>query len=112
MLASTHGVAVFHPNPNDYWRWTHTGLQRLFEQNGDWSEIHVAPGPGTASTLALLFGRFFHMLARRAHVRPLATPVVAVLNIAGAAIDSRVEMLREPIPGYLFANFHVTAVKR
>ena len=30
VLASTHGVMAFHPNPDDLWRWTHTGLERLF----------------------------------------------------------------------------------
>ena len=28
VLASTHGVQVYHPSPEDYWRWTHTGLTR------------------------------------------------------------------------------------
>src|SRR3990172_7220669 len=27
VLASTHGVQVFHPSPEDHWRWTHTGLE-------------------------------------------------------------------------------------
>src|SRR4051794_38628348 len=25
VLASTHGVQVYHPSPVDYWRWTHQG---------------------------------------------------------------------------------------
>ena len=37
VLASTHGVQVYHPSPTDYWRWTHTGLERLFARNGDWA---------------------------------------------------------------------------
>ena len=28
VLASTHGVQVYHPAPVDLWRWTHTGLDR------------------------------------------------------------------------------------
>ncbi|RPH55393.1 MAG: methyltransferase domain-containing protein, partial [Acidobacteria bacterium] len=36
VLASTHGVQVYHPSPTDYWRWTHAGLERLFRQNADW----------------------------------------------------------------------------
>ena len=31
VLASTHGVMVYHPSPNDLWRWTHAGLERLFD---------------------------------------------------------------------------------
>jgi len=30
VLASTHGVQVYHPAPDDLWRWTHAGLERLF----------------------------------------------------------------------------------
>src|SRR6185369_6314414 len=33
VLASTHGVQVYHPSPHDYWRWTHEGLAKLFRDN-------------------------------------------------------------------------------
>ena len=32
VLASTHGVQVYHPSPQDYWRWTYAGLERLFAE--------------------------------------------------------------------------------
>ena len=111
VLASTHGVMVFHPNPNDYWRWTHTGLRRLFELNGEWATIQVDPGAGTAAALGLLIARFVHLFAKRAHFAAAARPVVAALNTGAAALDARVAILREPVPGALFANLHVTAVK-
>jgi len=111
VLASTHGVMVFHPNPNDHWRWTHTGLRRLFEQNADWETVDVAPGAGTAAGLTMLIARFIHLLAKRAHAAAAARPLIAGLNAGAAAIDARVPILREPVPGALFANFHVTAVK-
>jgi len=28
LLLSTHGVMAYHPDPNDYWRWTCAGLRR------------------------------------------------------------------------------------
>jgi hypothetical protein len=31
--------------------------------------------------------------------------------MAAAALDRRVQLLRDPVPGALFANLHVTAVK-
>jgi SAM-dependent methyltransferase len=34
MLLSTHGVFVYHPDPDDYWRWTCAGLQRAVRQAG------------------------------------------------------------------------------
>ncbi|HUH15529.1 MAG TPA: class I SAM-dependent methyltransferase, partial [Gaiellaceae bacterium] len=43
VLASTHGVQVYHPSPDDLWRWTHTGLERLFAANGEWASLTVRP---------------------------------------------------------------------
>jgi hypothetical protein len=34
-----------------------------------------------------------------------------VVNSLAAAIDARVALLREPVPGSLFANYHVVAEK-
>ncbi|HZT91788.1 MAG TPA: class I SAM-dependent methyltransferase [Gaiellaceae bacterium] len=111
VLASTHGVMVYHPNPVDHWRWTHTGLRRLFEGAGEWSSIRVDPCAGTTATLGFLFAEYVHLLAKRAGVEALARPLVAAANTAAAAIDARVTALRELQPGALIANFHVTAVR-
>jgi SAM-dependent methyltransferase len=106
VLASTHGTQVYHPSPQDYWRWTHTGLRRLFEENGAWASVEVTPGAGTAGTLAMLLGTYVEIALRRT---PLARPPVWALNRLGAALDGRVRSLREPVPGALIANFHVVA---
>jgi SAM-dependent methyltransferase len=34
MLLSTHGTFVYHPDPDDYWRWTSAGLQRAVRGAG------------------------------------------------------------------------------
>jgi len=34
MLLSTHGTFVYHPDPDDYWRWTSAGLQRAVRKAG------------------------------------------------------------------------------
>ena len=106
VLASTHGVQVYHPSPQDLWRWTHEGLRRLFEQNGDWSGLTVTPAAGTTSALAMLLGTYVEIALRRT---VLARPPVWLLNRAGAALDARVASLREPLPGSLIPNFHVVA---
>lgn len=111
VLASTHGVMLYHPNPEDYWRWTHTGLEKLFRDNGDWAHVEVEPGAGTTAALALLLAQFVHLLAKRAGAPWLARPFVAALNSAGGALDGRVAALRAKQAGALFANLHVTAVK-
>jgi len=109
VLASTHGVQVYHPSPDDLWRWTHAGLERLFRDNADWTSIRVRPGAGTASCLAMLMGFYVALAARRAHAAPLGGAVVSLLNGAAETIDRRVPSLREPGPGTLFANLHVVA---
>jgi SAM-dependent methyltransferase len=34
LLLSTHGFMVYHPDPDDYWRWTCAGLRRAVQQSG------------------------------------------------------------------------------
>ncbi len=109
VLASTHGVQVYHPNPDDLWRWTHAGLERLFREHGDWSSLTVSPGSGTAACVGMLVTIFLDLVAKRARVRPLATPLVAGINAGARAIDRRSARLREPGPGTIFANYHVVA---
>jgi SAM-dependent methyltransferase len=67
VLASTHGVQVYHPSPHDYWRWTHEGLHRLFSQNAEWEALDVRPAGGTASCLGMLLGTFVEIGCRRLH---------------------------------------------
>jgi SAM-dependent methyltransferase len=106
VLASTHGVQVYHPSPVDYWRWTHEGLRRLFEQNGNWSRLDVEPAAGTASALAMLLGTYVEIACRRT---VLARPPVWALNRLGASLDARSSQLSRPVPGSLIPNFHVVA---
>jgi SAM-dependent methyltransferase len=111
VLASTHGVQVYHPAPDDHWRWTHTGLERLFGRNGEWESVTVLPAGGIATCLAGLTGIYANLLFRRAHLGLLAKGVVWLLNTTGAGLDRRFAGLREPRPGSIFLNFHVRAEK-
>ena len=110
VLLSTHGVYPFHPNPDDLWRWTHVGLERLFRANGEWSSVTVRPGAGTAATVAMLVAHVIDLLAKRVRLRPLGAPFVALLNAGGETLDRAVPLLRDPVPGSLSANYHVEAV--
>ena len=109
VLASTHGVQVYHPSPHDLWRWTHTGLERLFRDHAEWRAVEVRPGAGTTSTLSMLLGHFLELLAGRAGLRVAARPFVTALNAFAGAVDARVTLLSDAIPGSLIANYHVTA---
>jgi SAM-dependent methyltransferase len=106
VVASTHGVQVYHPSPQDYWRWTHGGLRRLFEENADWAGVQVTAGSGTAACLAMLLGFYLEIALRRTAI---ARPPVWLLNRAATAVDRRISSLPEPRPGSLTANFHVVA---
>jgi SAM-dependent methyltransferase len=106
VLVSTHGVQVYHPSPQDYWRWTHAGLERLFVENAEWESVDVAPGAGTATCLAMLLGIYTEIALRRS---VLARPPVWLLNRTAAVLDARFSSLREPRPGSLTANFHLVA---
>jgi SAM-dependent methyltransferase len=111
VLASTHGVQVYHPAPTDYWRWTHAGLELMFERSADWEEVQVTPVGGAATCLAATSAVYVDLLFRKAHLKPLAHASVWTLNSLGAVVDRAVPSLREPIPGSLHLNFHVVADK-
>ena len=61
-FVSTHGVIGYHPHPDDYWRWTHAGLEKLFRDEGHWARLDVFPNGGTASTLGSVFCRELYLL--------------------------------------------------
>ena len=69
MLLSTHGLMVYHPDPDDYWRWTGSGLRRSVGLAG----FEVVRFEGimglTASALQLLQDGIFYRLPRP--LRPL-----------------------------------------
>jgi SAM-dependent methyltransferase len=111
VLASTHGVQVYHPAPEDHWRWTHSGLELLFLRNGAWSSVRVRPAGGTATCLAALTGIYLDLLFRRVHLTPVAKGFVWLLNTTGAALDRRIPALRATKPGAIFLNYHVVAEK-
>ncbi|MDX6486246.1 MAG: hypothetical protein QOF43_1399, partial [Gaiellaceae bacterium] len=55
-------------------------------------------------------GHLIDLACKRVHLRPLARPFLTALNVLGPALDARVPLLREAVPGSLIANFHVEAV--
>jgi SAM-dependent methyltransferase len=109
VLASTHGVEVYHPSPEDLWRWTHTGLERLFATNAEWASLTVRPVGGTTACLGKLLSTYVDLLARRLRIAPVGKLAVRAINRVAPAVDRRFAILREPRPGTLFVNYHVVA---
>jgi SAM-dependent methyltransferase len=86
-LLSTHGVFVYHQQPNDYWRWTHEGLRRLFEEAG-FATIEVVGTEGIASAISGLAGFYVYALAERfALLRFLKVTVHPALNVLAPRLD-------------------------
>ena len=111
VLASTHGVQVYHPSPDDYWRWTHTGLERLFAQNGDWAQVdrHARRRHRDLPRRAARDLRRPPACARRISTPLARARSCRTLNSLGGLVDRAVPSLRAPIPGSLFLNYHVVA---
>ena len=92
LLLTTHGTFVFHPCPNDYWRWTHMGLQRVIEQAGmKVTDLQGLCG-GLPSALQLLQDVVSHRLPR--FVRPLWHCVIQTLMVATDRLYSPYQRLR------------------
>jgi SAM-dependent methyltransferase len=84
---STHGIARYHPNPNDYWRWTKAGLQRLFTTAAGWADVEVYANGGSATTVVYMVGHELQNVARKLSLLPLANAVVLLLNTIAWRLD-------------------------
>lgn len=86
-FVSTHGVIRYHPNPDDYWRWTHAGLAKLFDSSGAWETVEVYPNGGTASAIATLVAQQLTSGAEKLGRPRLAWPAVGALNATAWRLD-------------------------
>jgi SAM-dependent methyltransferase len=84
LLLSTHGFMVYHPDPDDFWRWTCAGLREAVEREG----LQVVRFEGimglAASGLQLVQDAFLFRLPG-----PLRRPVAYLMQRAIAAADRR-----------------------
>lgn len=82
LLVSTHGLFVYHPDPDDYWRWTSAGLRKAVVDAG----FHVERFEGiigpAASGLQLFQDAFYYELPR--WLRP---PFALILQTMIALVD-------------------------
>jgi SAM-dependent methyltransferase len=81
LLLSTHGIMVYHPDPDDYWRWTCAGLRRSVEEAG----LEVVRFEGimglAASGLQLVHDSIFWRLPRFL-MRPFSFAMQSLIAIA------------------------------
>jgi SAM-dependent methyltransferase len=115
-LISTHGVHVFHPDPpgsgQDYWRWTHAGLEKLFRDTSPWSRIEVEAQGDVITCVATLFLWYLDGAMSHRLLQPARRALVAAVNVVAHFLDARYPAtLRVPAPGSLTANYLLTATK-
>lgn len=64
ILLSTHGTWPYHPHPEDYWRWTRSGIIRTMEGHGfEVENVASLAGPA-AWTLMFQFGAITLLLSK------------------------------------------------
>ncbi|MCC7371866.1 MAG: methyltransferase domain-containing protein [Chloroflexi bacterium] len=86
IFASTHGASYYHPIPVDHWRWTHTGLRKLFEQAG-FRVRSIEGTTGTLTTLTTLLASYYLGAAHRLGCERLASRALAPVNLAVRFLD-------------------------
>jgi SAM-dependent methyltransferase len=110
-LVSTHGTVNYHPNPDDYWRWTHAGLAQLFRLTGEWTRVDVHPNGGTGSALAYLVGRQLEALAYKLKARWLTAVPSFALNVAGWNLDRLYRRAYPSRPPDLSSNYLAVGIR-
>jgi len=108
-LVSTHGIVNYHPSPNDYWRWTHSGLARLLQQHGGFDEVVLHHNAGTASAITYLLFRQLEVLASRKGLAAVLRPATFAANVLAWRADLLYASRYPDRPPDLCANYLAVA---
>ncbi len=112
---STHGTIRYHAavdrQPDDFWRWTHSGLQLQISQAARWQAIAIRPNGGTAAALTFLVGRELEFALRKVRARSLGAALVASMNVVAWRVDRAVAAAYPGRPPDLAPNYLAVAVK-
>lgn len=109
LFLTTHGVYPFHPDPQDYWRWTQQGFEALFEDTPALELIELVPHGGAGSTMAVLTGSSIREACKAVRAAWLGRPLIAVVNTFGQGVD---RILPARARSALVPNFLAVARKR
>jgi len=85
LLLSTHGLMVYHPDPEDYWRWTGAGLRRAVGDAG-FEIVRFEGIMGLAATGLQLFQDGIYW-----RLPPLVRPALALCLQSIARLADRFE---------------------
>ena len=112
----THGVFLYHPDPptsdRDYWRWTHSGLLRIFRQSGEWGELSIQPQGNVVACLGYIVAQYVDELGQKVPVPLVGRLMLSAVNGFSAWLDGIFPPhARVPKGGSLSANYLVTGIK-
>lgn len=116
VFLSTHGVFLYHPDPptsdRDYWRWTHSGLLRIFRQSGEWGELSIQPQGNVVACLGYIVAQYVDELGQKVPVPLVGRLMLSAVNGFSAWLDKIFPPhARVPKGGSLSANYLVTGIK-
>ena len=84
LVVTTHGLMYYHPDPDDYWRWTCAGLRRDLEVSGfEVRQIRGILGLGAAALQLFQDATVGRLPAK------IRTAYMAAMQLAVAAVDRR-----------------------
>jgi SAM-dependent methyltransferase len=107
-LISTHGTFPYHPAPQDFWRWTQEGLEKIFRDNGEWSEVTLDPAGGTVACFGYIIAWYLKAATNSVGIGRLGRGLIAAVNLTSELLDKRVP-LHYPDRWTLISNFLVVA---
>ncbi len=115
-LVSTHGVFLYHPDPpgsdQDYWRWTHSGLRRLFESHGTWNSIGVEGCGEMLSCVGYVLAQFLGEAVDRAPLSHAGALAMRAFNRSVERMDRRFPpRARTPAGGSISSTYLVSATR-
>ncbi len=88
LVLSTHGTWLYHPHPEDHWRWTRTGLALTIERHGFVvRRMDAVVGPLATTTMVRLTG-FGFTLKRLPLIGGVLSGLLAIpMNLRGLVED-------------------------
>lgn len=81
MIATTHGIWNYHPFPHDYYRWTHEGLEKLFER---FSQVKARANLNSySSVLQIINIELYSLACRKVFLKLPLYSLITIINLFG-----------------------------
>lgn len=110
IIIHTHGIYPYHPFPQDYWRWTHTGLKNILNSAG-FKTIAIYPSGNTLTTYLTFYITGLNIFLEKIPLLSMTKkPLTVILNFIGIVLLKFTKLKTSPLdPGNLIMNYSVVA---